>query len=232
MHRIEVKLIFKLAALAGLGLLAACGQKEAPAPLPPPPPPPPKLVIPARPMPPYNASPLLQVPQVQANGLRQSVNRDISPAQMTWNLRSAYNVAALNCHSPEHAEIVVNYRIFLKSNARVLTSANRKVDAEFRRKYGANYIAPREKFMTEVYNHFATPPTLPAFCNAVLAVSKDARTVKPAGLESFAASSLPSIEIVFDDFYRRYDQYKAELAAWDARYGALVGPQALGPNAH
>ena len=212
-------------ALGCLALLAGCGGDTRPAPLPPPPPPapPPKLSIPARPIPPDHASPLLQVPPLLASGLRYSVNREITPAQATWNLRSAYNVAALNCRGPGHVEIVPSYKAFLKVHAKGLAAVNRKVDGEFRDKFGAKFIAPREKYMTEVYNHFASPPTLPAFCDAMVAVSREIKTVKPADLPNYAARSLPAVEIVFDDFYRRYDQYRSDLAAWESRYGALVG---------
>lgn len=213
---------------APLALLAGCGEKAPPAPLPPPPPPV-VVVIPPRPMPPDHASPLLVVPPVDAAGLRYSVNRNITPAQTLWNLRAAYNVAALNCPEPKFAEIVVNYRAFLKTHAKALTAANKKVDAEYKAKYGAGFVVPREKYMTEVYNHFALPPTLDAFCTAVLAVSRDAIPLKSAELEPFAARSLPNIEVVFDDFYRRYDAYRLALADWTARYGPAPTPVALPP---
>jgi hypothetical protein len=211
-------------------LLTACTAVEKPAPLPPPPAPP-KLVIPSRPSPPNQASPQLQVPALLPNGLRRSVNRDISAAQTTWNLRAAYNVAALNCPAADYGEIVMNYRAFLKGQAKGLAAANRAVDGEFRQKYGTGFIAPREKYMTEVYNHFASPPTLPAFCTAVLAVSRDAKTLKPIDLQAFAQNSLPSIEVVFDDFYRRYDLYRTAVAEWDRLYGAPY-PQAGSGIAH
>ena len=70
------------------------------------------------------------------------------------------------------------------------------------------------------YNHFAAPPTQPAFCDAVSAVNKDAATLKLAGLTDFAQRNLPNIEIVFDEFYRQFAKYQADAAAWDARYGA------------
>lgn len=221
------------AALGAMALIAGCGEKAPPpAPLPPPPPPPVVVVIPPRPTPPNQASPNLVVPPADANGLRLSVNRDITPAQIVWNLRSAYNVAALNCQSPHHAEIIPNYRAFLKANRVGLNKANKAIDGEFKAKYGSGFIAPRERYMTEVYNHFALPPTMTEFCTAVLAVSRDGLLIKPAELEAFAQRSLPSIEVVFDDFYRRYEAYSAALAAWNARYGAPPAPAAaaIGPN--
>lgn len=220
----------RIGALGATGLslaLASCATPPAPPP-PAPPPPPPKVVsIPPRPMPPDGAAPTLQVPPAEANGLRDSVNRNISPAQTLWNLRSAYNVAALNCHGPGYAPILENYKVFLKANNRVLAKANRDVDAEFRKEYKRGYVAAREKYMTEVYNHFALPPTLHHFCDAVLAMSDAAKSVKPANLELFAVSSLPSVEVVFDDFYRRYDQWRIDAAKWDSQYGQRSSAIAL-----
>jgi len=199
--------------------MASCAPK-APPPLPPPAPP--KVVVPPppRPKPPNGASDNLAFPPVDAAGLRQSVNRGISPAQTLWNLRSALNVAALNCNGPQHAEILPRYKAFLKTNAKVLTATNKKVDAEFKARHGAKFVAPREAYMTSVYNHFALPPAMPEFCNAALAVTAEAVTIKPVELEAFASRGLPSIEVVYDDFYRRYEKYRADLAAWQARYGA------------
>lgn len=205
------------AALAAL--LASCGPKSTPPP-PPPPPPKPVVVIPPRPYPPNNASRDLPVPALAADGLFQSVNRGISPAQTTWNLRSAYNVAALSCPMPARDEITANYKLYLKRHAKGLTAANRKVDAEWKGKFGSTFVAQREKYMTNVYNHFALPPTLGEFCKAALAMSRDEKLIKPAELDAFSARSLPSLEIVYDDFYRRYTQYRSDLNAWNAKYGA------------
>lgn len=219
----------KMAVSAAMMLVLAMGlavdgaearkkKKKDPEPAPPPAS---LVVIPPRPYAPDSAPYGLPVPAVAADGLFVSPNRNISPAQITWNLRSAYNVGALNCPEPARTEITNGYRAFLRAHARALATANRTVDAEFRKHHGARFVAHREAYMTGVYNHFAKPNTLPAFCNAVLAMSRDGKTVKPAELNAFAERSLPSIEIVFDDFYRRYAQWKAEINAWDAQYYAM-----------
>jgi hypothetical protein len=209
-----------LTAALAIGL-ASCAPK-APPPPPPPPPPPKVVVIPPKPRPPNNASDTLAIPPADATGLRYSLNRNISSAQMLWNLRSAYNVAALNCFKPQHAAILPQYKDFLKNHAKTLAATNKKVDAEFKAKHGAKFIAPREAYMTSVYNHFALPPTLTDFCDAVGAVSRDGAAVKSVELEAFAVRSLPSIEVVFDDFYRRYEVYRNDLAIWQAQYGTPV----------
>ena len=220
----------QVAALSALLVAGAAeAKKKAPPPPPPPPPPPAQkwVWVPWKPQPPDHASPALVPPRIGADGLRASVNRNISPSLALWNLRSAYNVAALNCLDPKHAEIVVNYRAFLKAHAKTLRATNLKVDAEWRGKFGAGFVKNREKYMTEVYNHFAMPPTLPAFCDAALAMSKDAKLVKSVNLATFAATSLPNLEIVFDDFFKRYDQYKLDLAEWESHWNGYAPGSAV-----
>jgi hypothetical protein len=222
---------------AALSVLLVAGaadaaKKKKPV-LPPPPPPAPAqkwVFVPWKPTPPNYAAPTLVMPPLGTDGLYTSVNRNISPAQTTWNLRSGYNVAALNCLDPKHSAILVNYKAFLRTHAKALRAANLKVDAEWRAKYGAGFVRNREKYMTEVYNLFAMPPTLPAFCDAALAMSKDARLIKVGGLDAFSKLALPNLQIVFDDFYKRYDQYKVDLAAWDAKWtGYTPGTNILVP---
>lgn len=208
-----------LAGSVCFALLTGCNAEAKRRPPPPPPPPPPVVVvIPYRPIPPNGASPNYRPPLLEPNGLYRSVNRNISPAQTVWNFRSAYNVAALNCNKTEYPTMIDSYRAFLRTHSRALTAANRQVDAEFRARHGARFVAPRERYMTEVYNHFALPMTVNDFCKAVLAVSRDVQPVTAVELNGFAARSLPSIQIVFDDFYHRYDQWKIDAAAWDAKY--------------
>ncbi len=224
MARNGLNAVLGTAALS-LVLMASAADAKKKKPLPPAPPPAPAqtwVFVPYKPSPPNNASPNFVTPPIGPEGLRTSVNRNISPAQITWNLRSAYNVAALNCLQPKHAQIVVNYRAFLRTHAKALRAANSRVDAEWRGKYGAGFVKHRETYMTEVYNRFAMPPTLAAFCDAALAMSNDAKTVKAGQLDRFAAVSLPNLEIVFDDFYKRYDQYKADLAAWEGKWGGYA----------
>jgi hypothetical protein len=203
------------AALTVSVVLAGCAKTPPP---PPPPPPPPVVVVPPQPQPPNGASTNLAVPPLDTFGVRHTVNTGLSSVQTTWNLRSAYNVAALNCLDPKYAQIVVNYRAFLKTNAKKLTAVNKAVDQEFKSKFGAKFIPPREAYMTQVYNYFALPPTLPAFCDAALLMSNEAQPVTSDQLDSFAARALPAIELVFLQFYRSYDQYRTDLAGWQAKY--------------
>lgn len=200
-----------------LGALAACGPKSTPPP-PPAPPPPPIVVIPPRPLPPLGASALLAVPTIGADGVRQTINARVSPIQTQWNLRSAFNVAALNCLRPEHAEILTSYKAFLKTHKTALAKINKTVDAEFRQKHGAAFIRPREAYMTQVYNYFAFPPTLSSFCDAALVMAQEAKTLKSADLATFSSRNLTALDGVYERFFKSYEQYRADAAAWDARY--------------
>ena len=154
--------------------------------------------------------------------MRQTINTGISSAQTTWNLRSAFNVAALNCLKPEHVEILGAYKTYLKVNAKGLKAANKAVDSEFKGRYGAAFIKPREAYMTQVYNYFAFPPTLPNFCDAALLMARESLLVKPADLTTFSAAQMPRFELVFEQFYRAYEQYRTDAALWDARYQPML----------
>lgn len=209
------------AVLAAIAALAACSPAPPPPAPPPPPPPQPYISIPARPVPPLGVSSTMLVPPRGPDGVRQTVNAHISRAQTTWNFRSAYNVAALNCRKAEHVAILEGYRAFLNKHKRALTDANRAVDNEFRQRFGPRFIAPRESYMTQVYNYFANPVTLDAFCDATLAVNAEATMVSSKDLDLFTASSLPRIEAVFEDLFRSYENYQLAAADWDMKYGAL-----------
>jgi hypothetical protein len=188
------------------------------------------------PTPPMGASPDLQVPPVNAMGVRQTVNVGLSPEQTTWNLRSALNVAALNCLKPQYSPIVENYRTFLKADQKALSKTYKSIDKQFKETYGPTYIVAREAYTTKVYNYFALPPTLNAFCDASLSISQQAAAIPSDQLDSFAAANLPKLESVFLEFFNSYDQYRSDLAAWKSRYAAgtpatpsLVLVQSLAP---
>ena len=228
------------AALAAL--VAGCAAPK-PAP-PPPPPPPPPLAIPPQPRPPLGAPAGMTIPPVNAMGVRPTINTGVGPDQLLWNFRSAYNVAALDCQHTEHTAILENYKAFLKTYAKALAAANKGVDQQFGTAKGKANVRAREAYMTQVYNFYALPPTLPQFCDAALAMSNELAALpvpasktppkrrgkapapvpqgSEAELREFAAANLPKLDRVFLDFYNSYDQYRADLAAWQARYAPVV----------
>jgi hypothetical protein len=166
----------------------------------------------------------MPIPGVQFDGLRHTVNFGLTPAQTTWNLRSALNVAALNCLELEYDPILQGYKSLLKDQARGLSAANKTLETEFRQKYGPGFRDVLDGYMTQVYNYFALPPVRKNFCDASLAVAQELPTLAPADLDAFAARSLPKLEGVFTDFFGVYEKYRTELARWDSEYGPRPAP--------
>ena len=179
--------------------------------------------IPPRPLPPAGAVAGMAIPARDARGVRQTVNADLTAAQTVWNLRAALNVAALNCREANYQPLLDSYKGFLERHAKALAAADRAVDEEFRRKHGNAARRAQDAYTTKVYNYFALPPVLPDLCEAALAVGIDLPKVAPAGLERFAGQALPHLEQVFETFFRRFEQYRADAAAWDARYRYRTG---------
>lgn len=167
----------------------------------------------------------MEVPPVGAGGVRQTVNVGLNNDQTLWHFRSGWNVAALNCLDAEHEAILNGYSSFLRTFSRKLAATNTALDAEFRRVHStrSNAVKARETYMTQVYNYFALPPARADFCNVVLGISNEFLASPPSDANQFAAASLPRIDAVFDQFFRAYEQYRVDSAAWDARYGAQYG---------
>ena len=221
------KFVFKGVVALTMAMVAACAPK--PPPPPPPPPPAPVVYIPPRPLPPLGAAPGLVVPPLGIDGVRVTINTGITPAQTVWNLRSAYNVAALNCLAPEHADILVGYKQFLTAHKKALATANKTVDSEYKKRFGTAWIRPREAYMTQVYNYYAYPATVTKFCDAALIMARESMALKSADLPSFAQRNLAFLDTVFQQFFLAYEQYLADAAAWDAKYAptAVAAPVVL-----
>ncbi|MEZ5710087.1 MAG: hypothetical protein R3E02_11940 [Blastomonas sp.] len=217
--------IFSKLALPGALLLAACGPTTPPPAPPPPPPPAPVVVAPPRqPTPPMGAMQYMTIPPLRADGLRDTPNRDIGPAETLWHFRSAFNVAALNCQNAEHYRIADDYNLFLKTHKRTLDGANRAIESKFRQQYGSGYARIRDTHTTQVYNFFSLPPVKSEFCNAAMILGQEANLTASADLETFAARALPQLEGVFDRFFLSYEQYNRDLAEWLALYGPPPAP--------
>lgn len=209
------------ACLGGFASAAVIALAGCSTPAPPPPPPPPVVTIPPRPSPPLGAAPNLTIPPLGPTGARTTVNSNLSTAQIVWNLRSAFNVAALNCLDPEFAPILPGYTSFLETHKKALSTVNKDLDKSFRENFGAKiYIRERETYQTQVYNYFALPPVQPSFCNAALQVSNELLTVPAGQLETYAIGGLDKVDTPFREFFNSYDQYRADLQAWEARYGS------------
>jgi hypothetical protein len=181
--------------------------------------------VPYRPIPPGGASYMMTIPPVGLDGRRVTVNTGLTEDETLWHLRSAWNVAALNCMDPIHAPILEGYGAFLKQQSRKLAAANTAIDKAYRQEHGSrsDAIKAREAEMTQVYNYFALPPTLGSFCNAALQLASEYMVSPPEDLNQFAVTGIQRFEAVFDQFFREYEQYRIDSAAWDAQYGERFG---------
>ena len=209
----------KLASIGvALSVLAACAQKAPP----PPPPPPPVVVIPPQPQPPMGAPENMRIPEVSDAGVRKTVNSDLGTSQAVWNLRSAYNVAALNCVEPEYAALLEGYKQFLKIHDKSLDKADAELNKNFRGAFGKSGTRERETYQTQVYNFFSVPPVKSTFCAAAMQLAADISLVPAGQLEAYAPQGMAKIEAPFMEFFNAYDQYRADLAAWQAKYGGII----------
>lgn len=218
----------RLSLIATTIVLVGCATKPV---APPPPAPPPLVIIPPRPMPPLGAAPNLTVPQMAPDGTRLTINYGLSAKQALWNLRSAYNVAALSCQKPVHKTINTDYTAFLKANKKLLATVYKDLDKQFKRDNGGDYVRKREVFQTQVYNYFALPPVLPALCDTMMAIAQTLRTVPSKDLEAQAPTELAKLEKIYLDFFTSYEQYRGALAAWEARYGTVATASPLATSA-
>jgi hypothetical protein len=218
--------------VAGLTLVvAAC----APAPKPvvvAPKPPPPAPVIPPMPSPPGGAALTMKVPPVGADGVRVTPNRGLTREENIWHLRSALNVAALNCQGPVWGEIAQNYNKYLVIHKARLAQANKAVDAEYVKRHpGQNALRVRDTRTTDLYNYFALPPVRAEFCNKSLAKTREIVAIPSTALPEYSFGALNDVDATFINFYNAFEQYKVDLANWNTRYGpppAASAPVATG----
>lgn len=215
---------------AGSALLAACATPVAPPPPPPPPPPAVVEAVPYRPLPPGGAHYVMDVPQRGPDGRRITVNSNLSDDQLVWNLRSAWNVAALNCLTPEYSSILEGYRVFLSRNIGPLKAINDRIEKSYTSRFRArrDAMVARDGYTTRVYNFFALPAARSGFCRAALDLANRALAAPPTDPLSFARANFDGLVLPFDQFFVEYEGYQRASAEWDAKWGAQYGPSQPG----
>ncbi|WP_209347054.1 hypothetical protein [Pontixanthobacter sp. CEM42] len=166
----------------------------------------------------------MYIPPRGSDGLRRTINYGLSKPQTLWNLRSALNVAALNCLDPQYVSILPAYRSLLERHRNKLKRTNDSILAQYRADYGRTYRAEYDGYMTQVYNYYALPPAKTQFCRTAAAIANESLTVEVGQLDLFASINLPRIEQVFDNFYSAYEKYQVDVVAWDAEYAPKPVP--------
>jgi len=204
--------------------LAACAKPKADLPAPPPPTPAPIT----KPTPPNGAPEGVVMPPRDESGAFRTINSGVNDAEATWHLRSALNVAALSCDRSGKLGIAAAYNALLDRQKGPFATAYRDEGKRFASS------AALDRHVTQIYNFFAQPPAQSGFCRAALTVAIDAKLVAPDGFPAFATTALPRLEAPFLAFYRAYEQYRVDLAAWengDHRMMAKAAPMIAAPPA-
>lgn len=209
-----------IVAAGSVAVLAACQQVA-------PPPPPPAPVVqpqytPRAPTTPFGASTTTIVPTLRADGLRQTINRDLGPLETLWHVRAALNVAALSCTAPQYGRLIDDYNAFITNNKSHLRKTNNAVIQKFRREVGNGYKSAHDRHQTSLYNYWSFSPLRRPFCDQAVEVSQRAIVTPSAGLNDFAASALTQLEQPFTDFYAAYEQYEKDLEAWRVQYSGAT----------
>jgi hypothetical protein len=186
--------------------------------------------VPYRPLPPGGAQYVMDIPPRGPDGRRITVNSNLSDDQLVWNLRSAWNVAALNCLAPEYDPILQGYRAFLTRHQRALKAVNDRIERKFASQHRTrrDAIVARDGYTTQVYNFFAQPPARAGFCRAALDMANRALAAPPADPLSFARANFEGLLVPFEEFFTAYEAYQQASAEWDAKWGALYGPSQPG----
>lgn len=186
--------------------------------------------VPYRPVPPGGAHYVMDIPGRGVDGKRLTVNANLTDDQLVWNLRSAWNVAALNCLSPEYQPILDGYKAFLNRNTSSLKGVNDRLERSYNSRFKArrDAIVARDGYTTKVYNFFSLPPARSGFCNAALDMSKRALATPPKDPLTFARANFEGLVAPFEQFFVEYEAYQVASAEWDAKYGAKYGPSQPG----
>ncbi len=201
-------------AAAAVSVLAACQTA-------PPPPAAPVVVpqyTPRAPTTPFGASVNTIVPMLRADGLRQTINRDLGPLETIWHVRAALNVAALSCTGSQYSRIVSDYNAWIGNNKSYLRNANNAIISKFRREVGNGYKQAHDRHQTSLYNYWSFSPLRRPFCDQAVQVSQRAIVTKPDEMETFGAQALMELEKPFTDFYLAYEEYERDLDAWRRQY--------------
>ncbi len=170
-------------------------------------------------------------PPLTPDGRYRTINTGIGPLQTAWHLRAALNVAAIGCRGAADATLAPSYNTMLSSKKAVLADADHFVQTHYRTASARTWQADHDAYMTRLYNFFAMPAAKAAFCVAADSVAPQAAAIAPDAFVGFAATALPQLEAPFTAVFATVDRYKAEVADWDARYGAGATRVAAAPAA-
>ncbi len=186
--------------------------------------------VPYRPLPPAGAAYVMKMPPMGPDGKRITVNSNLSDDRLVWHLRSAWNVAALNCLNPEYDAILQGYRAFLSNNTRTLKAVNDRIEKTYTDRFRTrrDAVVARDADSTQVYNFFANPAARSGFCLAALDVAQRYLAAPKSVPLPFARENFQTLIIPHENFFAEYEAYQRASAEWDAKYGERYGPSQPG----
>ena len=140
---------------------------------------------------------LAVVPVAAQTGVSQT-SRRLSSLETLWQLRSALNVAALNCRDSDNARTVDQYNAMIASKGVALAAANTAVSNRYRDQFGARWEEMRETDMTRLYNYFAQPTGQATFCASAKQMLAMIGAVDGVDLPGFALAAMPMLRASFE----------------------------------
>lgn len=137
-------------------------------------------------------SALLPPPEVVPDKLTS----DERPAHLTWSLRAALNVAALQCQFSPYFASVSNYNELLRHHSGELATSYKKMEAHFKRVAGNNSKKGQKEFdvyTTRTYNSYSTLLAQETFCEKAADVAREALTLPKGGLAKLAEARVADL---------------------------------------
>ncbi|APG62213.1 hypothetical protein LPB140_04675 [Sphingorhabdus lutea] len=181
--------------------------------------PPAAVVIPPRPIAPAGSYAGMTIPPLDADGTRSSPNKNLTPDEIIWNLRSAYTVAAVGCRGGANENFTALYNEFIKKHSKYMAGISKNIDKVYQSRIPGNAgLRARDTDMTNLYNYFSLPSVSDPFCDKMLAVAYDWQSLPATQFEAYSIAKLPEVDAIFTGFYDSYVAYERALAEWRMKY--------------
>jgi hypothetical protein len=111
-------------------------------------------------------------------------------AHAVWSLRSALNVAALQCQFSPFLATVRNYNDLLKQHDSEFANAYKALETHFRRHDGAAGRRTFDSFTTRMYNSFSALDAQISFCGEAGRIGREALAVPHGDVRNFAIAAV------------------------------------------
>ena len=120
----------------------------------------------------------------------RSMTESEAAAHAVWSLRSALNVAALQCQFSPFLATVRTYNDLLKQHDKEFSGAYKAMEKHFLRHDGSIGRRNFDSFTTRLYNSFSALDAQIGFCEASGTVGRAALAVRPGDIQRFAGDAV------------------------------------------